>query len=133
MRLPASPPAGAHWRAGAAGQTRKREGTAKTARRIRLRARQRNTAASARSIGEEEMKKSKTASPIASTSGGAPLAPAEGPLAAPLLHTHLTLVETTEPELLEELLADRRIGPLLVARLSDCVAVVAPGHAKEVH
>ncbi|MGH9838327.1 MAG: hypothetical protein ACREEM_06050 [Blastocatellia bacterium] len=75
------------------------------------------------------MKKTKPASPAASA---APLAPAQGSLDAPLLHTHLTLVETAEPELLEELLADRRIGPLLVARLSDCVAVVAPGHANEV-
>jgi len=75
------------------------------------------------------MKKSKTASSVVSA---APLAPAQVPLAAPLLHTHLTLVETAESELLEELLAERRIGPLLVARLSDCVAVVAPGHAKEV-
>jgi hypothetical protein len=75
------------------------------------------------------MKKGKTASPVASV---APLAPPQAKLSAPLLHTHLTLVETAEPELLEELLADRRVGPLLVARLSDCVAVVAPGHAKEV-
>jgi len=75
------------------------------------------------------MKKGKTAAPVASV---APLAPAQVKLSAPLLHTHLTLVETAEPELLEELLADRRVGPLLVARLSDCVAVVAPGHAKEV-
>jgi hypothetical protein len=75
------------------------------------------------------MKKPKPASPAAST---APHAPTEAPLGAPLLHTHLTLVETAEPELLEELLADRRVGPLLVARLSDCVAVVAPGNAKEV-
>ena len=74
------------------------------------------------------MKKGKTASPVASS---ALLAPAQASLAAPLLHTHLTLVETAEPELLEELLADRRVGPLLVARLSDCVAVVAPGHAEE--
>jgi hypothetical protein len=75
------------------------------------------------------MKKGKTAS---TTASAAPLASAQSPLDAPLLHTHLTLVETAEPELLEELLADRRIGPLLVARLSDCVAVVAPGNAKEV-
>ncbi len=75
------------------------------------------------------MKKSKTAFTAASA---APLAPAQSPLAAPLLHTRLTLVETAEPELLEELLADRRIGPLLVARLSDCVAIVAPGKAKEI-
>jgi hypothetical protein len=73
------------------------------------------------------MKKSKSAAPAA------PLAPAEAPLDAPLLHTHLTLVETAGPELMEELLADRRIGPLLVARLSDCAAVVAPGNAREVH
>jgi len=75
------------------------------------------------------MKKGKTPPSVVSA---APLAPAQAALAAPLLHTHLTLVETAEPELLEELLADRRVGPLLVARLSDCVAVVAPGHAKEV-
>ncbi len=75
------------------------------------------------------MKKTK---PVSAVASAAPLAPTEAPLAAPLLHTHLTLVETAEPELLEELLADRRIGPLLVARLSDCVAVVASGNAKEV-
>lgn len=75
------------------------------------------------------MKKGKTASPAAST---APLALNKAAPDAPLLHTRLTLIETAEPELMEELLADRRIGPLLVARLSDCVAVVAPGQAKEV-
>jgi len=75
------------------------------------------------------MKKGKTASPVASA---APIAPADATLAAPLLHTRLTLIETAEPEQLEELMADRRIGPLLVARLSDCVAVVAPGNAREV-
>ncbi len=75
------------------------------------------------------MKKAKTSSASASA---APIAPAQAPLDAPLLHTHLTLVETAEPELLEELMADRHIGPLLVARLSDCVAVVTPGNAKEV-
>jgi hypothetical protein len=75
------------------------------------------------------MKKPKPASAVSSA---APFAPAQGSLAPPLLHTNLTLVETAEPELLEELLADRRVGPLLVARLSDCVAVVAPGNAKEV-
>jgi hypothetical protein len=50
---------------------------------------------------------------------------------SPVLHTRLTPVETAEPELLEELQADRRIGPLLVARLSDRVAVVAPGQARQ--
>ena len=73
------------------------------------------------------MKKAKT-----TVTTAAPLVPASSAPSAPLLHTKLTLVETAEPELLEELLADRRIGPLLVARLSDCVAVVAPGNAKEV-
>jgi hypothetical protein len=68
----------------------------------------------------------------AAASASAPLAPAQSAMAAPLLHTNLTLVETAEPELLEELLADRRIGPLLVARLSDCVAIVAPGNAAEI-
>ncbi|MEP7343210.1 MAG: hypothetical protein ABI977_36125 [Acidobacteriota bacterium] len=76
------------------------------------------------------MKKGKTAA--AAVTKAAPLAPAQAQLSAPLLHTHLTLVETAEPELLEELLADRRLGPMLVARLSDCIAVVAPGNAKEV-
>jgi hypothetical protein len=76
------------------------------------------------------MKKGKTAS--TASFGSAPLAPAQTALDAPLLHTRLALVETAEPELMEELLADRRIGPLLVARLSDRVAVVAPGAAREV-
>jgi hypothetical protein len=76
------------------------------------------------------MKKTK---PAASASAKAPLAPAQSPIEAPLLHTRLTLVEVAEPELMEELLADRRIGPLLVARLSDCMAVVAPGNARDVH
>jgi hypothetical protein len=76
------------------------------------------------------VKKRKTA--VSAVSSSAPIARVQSALAAPLLHTHLTLVETAEPDLLEELLADRRVGPLLVARLSDCVAVVAPGNAKEV-
>jgi hypothetical protein len=49
-----------------------------------------------------------------------------------VLHTHLTLIEVAEPEILHELCADRRIGPLIVAQLSDHVAVAAPGSAKEV-
>jgi hypothetical protein len=76
------------------------------------------------------MKKRKTV--VAAASDAAPPAPTQSAMAAPILHSRLTLVETAEPELLEELLADRRIGPLLAARLSDCVAVVAPGNAKEV-
>ncbi|MBO0798898.1 MAG: hypothetical protein J2P31_08740 [Blastocatellia bacterium] len=80
------------------------------------------------------MKKRKTviANGSATVSDTVPHEPAETAPTAPILHTRLTLVETAEPELLEELLADRRIGPLLTARLSDCVAVVAPGNAQEV-
>lgn len=50
---------------------------------------------------------------------------------APLLHTQLTLIEVTESETLEELLADRRLAPLIAARLSDRVAIAAPGCTKE--
>lgn len=76
------------------------------------------------------MKKSKSAArPTPAPIASAQFAP--GPEAGPLLHTQLTLIETAEPEQLEELLADRRIGPLVAARLSDCVAVVAPGKAVE--
>ncbi len=52
-------------------------------------------------------------------------------LDAPRLHTNLTLIEAAEPELLQELRADRRIGPLIVTQLSDCVAIVAPGSSNE--
>jgi hypothetical protein len=45
----------------------------------------------------------------------------------PVLHAHLTLIEVAEPLLLEELKADRRLGPLLIAQLSDRIAVVVPG------
>src|SRR5262245_53765566 len=116
MQLPASAPARPHRPERYAGQTRKRQAARQIAHGIWFRGRQGSPVA--RPTGEGEMKKSKTAAPPVF----APLAPA---LAGPLLHTHLTLVETAEPELLEELLADRRIGPLLAARLSDCVAVVA--------
>jgi hypothetical protein len=44
----------------------------------------------------------------------------------PILHTNLTIIEVTEPELLDELQADRRLGSMLVAQLSDRVAVVRP-------
>ena len=49
----------------------------------------------------------------------------------PVLHAHLTLIEVAEPLLLEELKADRRLGPMIVARLSDRVAVVVPGAADQ--
>lgn len=48
------------------------------------------------------------------------------PESAPVLHAHLTVVETDDPLLLQELKADPRLGPLLLAQLSDRVAVVLP-------
>ncbi len=44
-----------------------------------------------------------------------------------VLHTNLTLIEVVDPLLLEELRADRRLAPLLVAQLSDRVVIVKPG------
>jgi len=41
-----------------------------------------------------------------------------------VLHTNLTLIEVAEPEFLDELRADRRLGAMIVAQLSDRVAVV---------
>ena len=49
-----------------------------------------------------------------------------------VLHTNLTLTEVADPLLLEELRADRRLAPLLVAQLSDRVAVVKPGEEEGV-
>ena len=49
-----------------------------------------------------------------------------------VLHTNLTLIEVADPLLLEELRADRRLAPLLVAQLSDRVAVVKPGEEEGV-
>lgn len=43
-----------------------------------------------------------------------------------VLHTNLTLIEVAEPELLDELKADRRLGAMIVAQLSDRVAMVKP-------
>ena len=57
-----------------------------------------------------------------------PPAPASGVV----LHTNLTLIEVADPLLLEELRADRRLAPLLVAQLSDRVAVVKPGEEEGV-
>lgn len=45
----------------------------------------------------------------------------------PVLHSCLTLLEVSEPELLEELKMDRKLGPLIVRSLSPCVAVISPG------
>ena len=49
-----------------------------------------------------------------------------------VLHTNLTLIEVADPLLLEELRADRRLAPLLIAQLSDRVAVVKPGEEEGV-
>jgi len=51
----------------------------------------------------------------------------QGDVSGSVLHTNLTLIEVDDPLLLEELRADRQLGPLLVAQLSDRVAVVKPG------
>jgi hypothetical protein len=47
----------------------------------------------------------------------------------PLLHSHVTVVEVADPMLLVELKADPRLANLIVAELSDRVAVVRPGAA----
>ncbi|MBM3223070.1 MAG: hypothetical protein FJZ47_04610 [Candidatus Tectomicrobia bacterium] len=47
-----------------------------------------------------------------------------------VMHTNLTLVEVDDPLLLEELRVDRRLGPCIVAQLSDRVAVVKPGSSE---
>ena len=49
-----------------------------------------------------------------------------------VLHTNLTLIEVADPLLLEELRADRRLAPLLVAQLSDRVVIVKPGDEEAV-
>jgi hypothetical protein len=50
----------------------------------------------------------------------------------PILHTQLSIIEVAEPEILDELAADRRIGPLIATRLSGCVAIITPGKADQV-
>jgi hypothetical protein len=50
----------------------------------------------------------------------------------PLLPANLTLIEVADPLLLEELRADRRLGPMIVAQLSDQVAVVKPEDSERV-
>ena len=51
----------------------------------------------------------------------------QGDVSGAVLHTNLTLIEVADPLLLEELRADRQLGPLLVAQISDRMAVVKPG------
>ena len=43
------------------------------------------------------------------------------------LHTDVTIIEVADPELLREIRADRFAGPLIVAQLSDRVAIAAAG------
>lgn len=50
-----------------------------------------------------------------------------GDHSGPILHANLTVIEVADPLLLEELRADRRLGPMIVAQLSDRVAVIKPG------
>jgi hypothetical protein len=49
----------------------------------------------------------------------------------PELHLNATVLEVAEPAQLAELAADPRIGRYLLARLSDTIALVDPGHARE--
>ena len=48
------------------------------------------------------------------------------------LHLSAAIVEVAEPVQLAELAADPRIRRYLLARLSDTVALVDPGHAQDV-
>ena len=48
------------------------------------------------------------------------------------LHLNAAIIEVAEPAQLAELAADHRIRRYLLARLSDTVALVDPGHAREV-
>jgi hypothetical protein len=45
----------------------------------------------------------------------------------PILHANLPILETADPFLLAEIKADPRLGPLILAELSDRVAVIHPG------
>lgn len=54
-----------------------------------------------------------------------------GDPSGPVLHANLTLIEVADPLILEELKADRRLGPMIAAQLSDRVAVVVPGSSEQ--
>ncbi len=45
----------------------------------------------------------------------------------PTLHVNLPLIEVTEPWLLDTLMADQTAGRMIVARLTDRIAAIAPG------
>jgi hypothetical protein len=49
----------------------------------------------------------------------------------PELHLNAAVLEVADPAQLAELAADPRIGRYLLARLSDTIALVDPGHARE--
>lgn len=53
-------------------------------------------------------------------------------LVGPILHANLTVIEVADPLLLEELRVDRRLGPLIVAQLSDRVAIIKPEDREQV-
>ena len=50
----------------------------------------------------------------------------------PELHLGAAILEVAEPTLLARLAADSRIRRYLLARLSDTVALVDPGHARDI-
>ena len=50
----------------------------------------------------------------------------------PEVHVNAAVVEVAEPALLAELAADPRIRRYLLARLSDTVALVDPGQARDI-
>ena len=50
---------------------------------------------------------------------------------APELHRNAAILELAEPAQLVELAANPKIRPYLLARLSDTVALVDPGHADD--
>lgn len=44
-----------------------------------------------------------------------------------ILHTNVSIIEAADRITLDTLIADLRTGQFILNRLSDCVAVVAPG------
>lgn len=53
--------------------------------------------------------------------------PAADPESPVVLHKNLTVLTTTDPLLLREIKADKKIGPLLIAELSETTVILAPG------
>jgi hypothetical protein len=43
-----------------------------------------------------------------------------------LLHRNIPIIEVAEPILLDELMLDRYVSGMVLARLSDCVALIDP-------